>query len=131
MEQALREAHLAARDVDYVNLHGTGTQHNDAMEAAVVHDLFGGEVPCSSTKPLTGHALGAAGAIEAGLCWLALSEGNPDRLLPPHCWDGAADPALPPLRLVAPGERAGRLCRAVSNSFAFGGSNAVLVLGRE
>ncbi len=97
LEEALRDADMAPRDVDYLNLHGTATQQNDAMEAKVVHELFGGELPCSSTKPLTGHTLGAAGAIEAGLCWLALSEANPARRLPPHRWDGAADAALPPL----------------------------------
>ena len=80
----------------------------------------------SGTKPLTGHALGAAGALEAAFCWLALTG---DGTLPPHVWDGESDPELPPLHLVAPGERlakgSGRL--VMSNSFAFGGSNAALL----
>jgi 3-oxoacyl-[acyl-carrier-protein] synthase-1 len=86
-------------------------------------------VPASSTKPLTGHALGAAGAIEAAFCWMALAH-NPTQALPPHWWDGEADPALAPINLVAPGTRAARPLRHVlSQSFAFGGSNAALLLG--
>ena len=80
---------------------------------------------------MTGHALGAAGAIEAGLCWLTLAR-NPQRRLPPHWWDGEADPGLPALALVAPGQRAGGpLRRVLSSSFAFGGSNAALLLERS
>ncbi|MFC4160469.1 beta-ketoacyl-ACP synthase [Chitinimonas lacunae] len=128
---ALDRAGLAPARIDYVNLHGTATPHNDAMESLAVHQLFGAATAASSTKPLTGHTLGAAGALEAALCWLALTD-NPDGLLPPHWWDGAADPAVAPLGLVAPGARLGRpLDYALSNSFAFGGSNAALVLGRE
>lgn len=129
--QALARARIAPAQVDYINLHGTATPQNDAMESRVIHDLFGAAVAVSSTKPFTGHTLGAAAAIEAALCWLAMQDDNPDGKLPPHLWDGAADPALPPLNLVAPGTRLGRpLNWALSNSFAFGGSNATLVLGR-
>lgn len=120
-------AGCAAR-VGYVNLHGTGTRQNDAMESRVVRDLFAG-TPASSTKPLTGHALGAAGAIEAALCWLTLTD--PAGRLPPHLYDGAADPELAPLNLVAAGTRLGAPPAAVvSTSFAFGGSNVALVLER-
>ncbi len=127
--EALSRAGIAAGDIGYVNLHGTATPHNDAMEAAVVERMFGSHAPCSSTKPSTGHALGAAGAIEAAICWLALAR-NPRHMLPPHWWDGVADPALPAIDLVAPGRRAGAPLRyALSQSFAFGGSNAALVLG--
>jgi 3-oxoacyl-[acyl-carrier-protein] synthase-1 len=129
--QALARAGIAAGQIDYINLHGTGTRQNDAMEAGVIHDLFGPDAPASSTKPFTGHALGAAGAIEAALCWLAMQSDNPEGILPPQLWDGAPDPALPTLNLARPGARLGRPLRwALSNSFAFGGSNAVLVLGR-
>lgn len=129
IEAALRGAGLDGEAIDYVNLHGTATAQNDAMEAPVSAALYGAQVPMSSTKPLTGHALGAAGAIEAGLCWLMLAR-NPEGWLLPHLWDGHPDPALPPLRFVAPGERAARPLRHVaSHSFAFGGSNAALVLG--
>ena len=129
--QALARAGIDAGQIDYINLHGTGTRQNDAMEASVIHDLFGPDAPASSTKPFTGHALGAAGAIEAALCWLALQDDNLDGRLPPQLWDGDPDPALPALNLVRPGALLGRPLRwALSNSFAFGGSNAVLVLGR-
>ena len=124
MRRALEDAGLGAGNVDYVNLHGTGTTYNDAMECAAVRRVFGDAVPCSSTKPMTGHCLGAAGAVEAALCWLALRRGFG---MPPHV-AGNADPAIAPFPLPAPGN--GALLRtALSNSFAFGGSNAALVLG--
>lgn len=127
--QALARAGVDAGEVDYINLHGTATPQNDAMESRAVHALMPGGVPVSSTKPLTGHTLGAAGAIEAGLCWLSLAR-NPQHRLPPHWWDGEADPGLPALHFVAPGEVAPRPLRyALSHSFAFGGSNAVLLFG--
>lgn len=132
IEQALLRAGISASSIDYINLHGTATLQNDSMESRVIHRLFGGSVPVSSTKPLTGHALGAASAIEAGLCWLAMQDDNPYGLLPPHRWDGQPDPALPALQLVGRGDSLGRPLRwALSNSFAFGGTNAALVLGRE
>ncbi|HET6656112.1 MAG TPA: beta-ketoacyl-[acyl-carrier-protein] synthase family protein [Gammaproteobacteria bacterium] len=128
MRTALAEAGVAAGAVDYVNLHGTGTVQNDLMESHAVDRVLGRDTPCSSTKPLVGHVLGAAGATEAAFCWMLLTE--PDTApLPPHIWDGAVDPALAPVRLSAPGETAH--CRVtLSNSFAFGGNNACLVLGR-
>lgn len=127
--QALARAKLSPAQIDYVNLHGTATPQNDAMESRAVASALGSDVPVSSTKPLTGHTLGAAGAVEAGLCWLAMAD-NPAHRLPPHWWDGAVDAALPPLAFVAPGDRAERPLRHVlSQSFAFGGSNAVLVFG--
>jgi 3-oxoacyl-[acyl-carrier-protein] synthase-1 len=131
MRAALADAGVAAEDVAYVNLHGTGTPLNDAMEAKAVHRVFGG-VPCSSTKPLVGHALGASGAIEAGFCWLMLTHGAGAELRPPpHRWDGRADPGLPALDLVDVDRRLVRRAPAValSNSFGFGGNNCALVLG--
>lgn len=131
IEQALARAGLRAGDIDYVNLHGTATPQNDAMESRAVAATLGGAVAVSSTKPLTGHTLGAAGAVEAGLCWLGLAD-NPGGRLPPHWWDGAPDPDLPALHLAAPGETLGRPLRyALSHSFAFGGSNAVLLFGAD
>jgi 3-oxoacyl-[acyl-carrier-protein] synthase-1 len=127
MTRALSAAGLDAGMIDYVNLHGTATEHNDAMESRAVAATFGRDVPCSSTKALTGHTLGAAGALEAAFCWLSLTD--PQRRLPPHVWDGDADPSLPTLAFtdggsrLAPGPR-----RLMSNSFAFGGNNASLIL---
>jgi len=130
-EQALHRAGVTAAEVDYINMHGTATPQNDAMESRVISALFGNEVPVSSTKPFTGHTLGAAAAVEAALCWLSMQDDNAQGRLPPHLWDGAADPALPALNLVPPGAALGRpLRRVLSSSFAFGGSNAVLLLGR-
>jgi 3-oxoacyl-[acyl-carrier-protein] synthase-1 len=130
--QALKRAGVVASELDYVNLHGTATVQNDAMESRVIHALCGDSVAVSSTKPFTGHTLGAAGAIEAAICWLAMQDNNADGKLPPHLWDGARDATLPNMNVAQPGARLGRpLRRALSNSFAFGGANAALVLGRE
>lgn len=130
IQQALTKAGLFPAAIDYVNLHGTATIQNDAMESRAVADIFGTTVPASSTKPLTGHTLGAAGAIEAAFAWLTLAQ-NPQNLLPPHWWDGVADPSLPVLNLVAPGTRLDQPAQHIlSNSFAFGGSNACLILSR-
>lgn len=130
-EQALQRAGVEASQVDYINMHGTATPQNDAMESRVIAGLFGKAVPVSSTKPFTGHTLGAAAAVEAALCWLAMQDDNAQGRLPPHLWDGVAEPALPALNLVPPGAALGRpLRRVLSSSFAFGGSNAVLLLGR-
>jgi 3-oxoacyl-[acyl-carrier-protein] synthase-1 len=130
IQQALQRAGIQQDQIDYINLHGTATIQNDAVEAHVVYDMFGSSVAVSSTKPFTGHALGAASAIEAALCWLMMQDDNPQGKLPPHLWDGVQDPNLPRLHTVSQQEQLGRpLQWALSNSFAFGGSNAALVLG--
>jgi 3-oxoacyl-[acyl-carrier-protein] synthase-1 len=131
LEQALARAAVTAAAIEYVNLHGTATVQNDAMEAELIHRVFGDRVCVSSTKPFTGHALGAAGAIEAGLCWLAMQDDNPTGMLPAHLWDGIEDPNLPVLQLATLDTRLGHPPRwAVSNSFAFGGANVTLVFAR-
>jgi 3-oxoacyl-[acyl-carrier-protein] synthase I len=88
-------------------------------------------VPCSSTKSLTGHTLAAAGALEAAFCWLSLTDGHAERRLPPHVWDGEADPALPMLNFTHIGDHLPVEGRRflMSNSFAFGGNNACLIFG--
>ena len=126
---ALNEAGISPEQVGYINLHGTGTLHNDAMEARAIREVFSEEVPCSSTKPLVGHMLGASGATEAAFCWMALRDGA--RRLPPHRFDGVFDPELPPLSLVRQGATAEAPLRyVVSNSFGFGGSNCAVVMRR-
>ena len=128
MRAALDDAGLGPEAIGYVNLHGTATALNDAMESKAVQALFGSGLPCSSTKGMTGHTLGAAGAIEAAFAWLTLSRAwNPDRRLPPHVWDGRPDPALPTLSFATPEHRLEKSA-ILSNSFAFGGSNCALVL---
>ena len=129
MREALADAGLAADQVGYLNLHATATPKNDEMESRATREVFPDGVPCSGTKPLTGHTLGAAAALEAAFAWLALHpRWNPQRLLPPHRWDGAADPDLPALDLVKEGDRL-RAPFVLSSAFAFGGNNLGLVLG--
>lgn len=134
MQAALDDAQISAQDIDYINLHGTATPKNDAMESRAVLSVFGDTPPpASSTKPLVGHTLGAAGAIEAAFCYLLLSQHNHSFALPPHRFDGQQDPRDPSIALVAPMQCAdhGKLNYVMSNSFAFGGSNASLIFCRK
>jgi 3-oxoacyl-[acyl-carrier-protein] synthase-1 len=124
MVAALAAAQLDPADVDYINLHGTATRNNDAAEGAAVAALFGQRTPCSSTKGATGHTLGAAGAVEAIVCALALRAG----VMPGSPHTRRVDPELAVDYLLAP--RAQPLSRVLSNSFGFGGSNCSLLLGR-
>jgi 3-oxoacyl-[acyl-carrier-protein] synthase-1 len=94
------------------------------MEARAVSGVFGAELPCSSTKPMTGHMLGAAGACEAAFGLMALEAGR----MPAHLWDGESDTELPLVRLVAGQGEAARLRRVMRCSYAFGGNNIALVL---
>ncbi|MCL1132165.1 beta-ketoacyl-[acyl-carrier-protein] synthase family protein [Shewanella sairae] len=131
MQAALTMAGLQPKQIDYLNLHGTATPKNDAMESRAVQQVFDQTLPaCSSTKPLTGHTLGAAGAIEAAFCYLLLSHYNQQQYLPPQVWDNQRDPNDPSLPLVKPQTQA-KLTHVMSNSFAFGGSNASLILSRQ
>lgn len=130
-QTALNHADLSTDDIGWINLHGTGTLHNDSMESIAVAEVFGSNIPCTSTKPQTGHTLGAAGAIEAAFAWgIAHPHYNPSGKLPPQWWDKAADAHLPAIALTDsescwPSEK--RI--AASSSFAFGGSNCVLIIG--
>ncbi len=123
MRAALTEAGMKPEEIDYLNLHGTGTTYNDAMECAAVKRVLGERICCSSTKPLTGHTLGAAGAVEAALCWIALRGISP---VPPHIVE-PIDTELAPFDLPLVGDTR-QIRSALSNSFAFGGSNASLLL---
>jgi 3-oxoacyl-[acyl-carrier-protein] synthase-1 len=132
MRSALRDAGLAPSDIAYLNLHGTGTALNDAMESQAIARVFEAPPPCSSVKPMIGHTLAAAGALEAAICWLALARREQGALtLPPHLWDGERDPRLAALPLAAVGTRcaAPRPSAVMSTSFGFGGSNCALILG--
>lgn len=131
MLNALRMAKLEPEDIDYINLHGTATLQNDSMESLAVHEVFGLNTKCSSTKALTGHTLGAAGALEAGFCWLTLNQTQDRVLLPPQAGEGDIDPELAQIALVNKNEIFNAPLRyALSNSFAFGGNNVALVLGK-
>ncbi len=125
LEAALGRARLAPGDVDYINLHGTASQMNDRVEAAVVAAMFPAHVGASSTKGWTGHTLGAAGIVEAVVCLLALESGFRPGTLNARTLDPACGPQL---RLA--GERA-RTRVALTQSFGFGGNNCVLAFGSE
>ncbi|MFL0796644.1 MAG: beta-ketoacyl-ACP synthase [Cellvibrionaceae bacterium] len=126
LKKALNMANLKPEDIDYINLHGTATTHNDNMESIATHSVFGCDIPCSSTKPLTGHTLGAAGALEAAFCCLTLQ--RKDGLLPKQLWDKQYDPSLPTLNNYALTQSTKPIRKTVSNSFAFGGNNISLIL---
>ena len=136
IRRALENSGVAATNVGYINLHGTGTKFNDSMESIAVDKVFGADgikVPVSTTKPVTGHTLGAAAALEAAICWKALVENNGKNniTLPVQVWDGERDEELPEINIVDSKSEAvkGDLKICLSNSFAFGGANACLVLG--
>ena len=124
MQRALRAAGLQAQDIDYINLHGTGTRSNDASEGKAVMEVFGARTPVSSIKGALGHTLGACGIEEAAACLLAIE----NEFIPGSANTQAVDPAIGIDYAVQ--TRAGRVGRAMSNSFGFGGSNCTLVFGR-
>lgn len=124
MREALERAGLAPRDVDYVNMHGTGTPANDRSEDLALHRLFGSSVGCSSTKGWTGHTLGAAGITEAVISALCLQHGY----VPGSLGVRDIDPALKSRIVVSPEMR--ELRYVLSNSFGFGGSNCSLLFGK-
>lgn len=124
MRKALAQAGLAAAQIGYVNAHGTGTEVNDRVEAQALAQVFGPQgVAVSATKSAHGHLIGAAGAVEALACILALREG----LIAPTVGGQMADPALD-VDLVCGTARRANVRACLSNSFAFGGLNAVLCL---
>ena len=123
MERALADARRTPGHIDYINAHGTATAFNDATEGTAIAQLFGDRVPVSSTKSMMGHALGAAGAIEAAFCLLALR----GQFLPPNINYTEPDPAWS-LNIVANTARDAAIRCVLSNSFGFGGTNATIVL---
>jgi 3-oxoacyl-[acyl-carrier-protein] synthase-1 len=124
MQAALSAAQATPAEVDYINLHGTGTPSNDSAEARAVNALFGATTPCSSTKGATGHALGAAGALEAVICALTLQGG----CMPGGVNTAQQDPQLKVNYLTS--NRRAPVRRVLSNSFGFGGANCALLFGR-
>ena len=126
MHAALADAGLAPEDIDYVNAHGTGTIANDITEVAALTRVFGTRltrIPVSSTKPVHGHALGAAGALELVIAVMAMREG----IAPPTINCDEPDPACA-IDMVPEGPRLVKMRAVMSNSFAFGGINAVLIV---
>lgn len=123
MQNALDFAKLKATDIDYINLHGTATQSNDASEGKAVFSLFGSKTPCSSTKGATGHTLGAAGGLEAVISALALQHS----FMPAGVNTSSIDPAMQLNYLVK--NKIAPVSRVLSNSFGFGGTNCSLIFG--
>ena len=128
IQAALDDANLKPEDIDYINLHGTGTISNDLMESNAIYKVFGDKVPASSTKPLTGHCLGAAASIEAFICYQILKG---ERNLPIHKFDGEYDESLPKINLVTENTPQKDVKICMSTSFGFGGTNAVVVLAAK
>jgi 3-oxoacyl-[acyl-carrier-protein] synthase-1 len=124
MQAALTSASMEPGDIDYINLHGTGTPSNDRSESQAVTSIFGPTTPCSSTKGATGHTLGASGALEAVISALAIQNG----LMPGGVHTTRIDPNLT-AHYIKENRRAPVL-RVLSNSFGFGGTNCSLILGR-
>lgn len=126
MELALRDAGLSPHQIGYINAHGTGTAMNDRVESDAIRALFGADPPpVSSSKAVLGHGLGAAGALEAVITVMALA----NQIIPPtaNCIEPDTDLGID---MVPEGPRNAEFTAAISNSFAFGGLNAVLALGR-
>ncbi len=124
MERALHAAGLNPRDIDYINLHGTGTIANDSAEANAIAHVFGAATPCSSTKGATGHTLGAAGALEAAICVLAIK----NALMPSGPSAGRRDDTMT-IDYLSQNQH-GKVSTVLSNAFGFGGSNCSLIFGR-
>ncbi|MDK1684296.1 beta-ketoacyl-[acyl-carrier-protein] synthase family protein [Acinetobacter terrestris] len=128
MQKALDRAGITARDIGYLNMHGTATPQNDAMEIKAIQTVFQHyDVPISSTKHKTGHCLGAAGAIEAVICQQILADQS---WLPLH-QSGSIDPELDEQNYVLNAQLPQPIRYVMSNSFAFGGSNISLIFGTK
>jgi 3-oxoacyl-[acyl-carrier-protein] synthase II len=126
MRNALRDAKLEASAVGYLNAHGTSTPIGDTLEAHAIRNLFGKKVPVSSTKSMTGHLLGGAGGLEAGVTVLALR----DQILPPTINIENQDPETDSMDFVPNQARKAEFEYAMSNSFGFGGTNGALLFKR-
>ena len=128
MRRALDDAGLAPDEIDFVNAHGTGTPLNDAAEFAAMQQVFGeraSHIPIEATKSITGHLLGAAGAIEAVATVIALI----DRQLHPSPGGGAAEEALADVVTLMP-RPVPDVRTGISTNFGFGGANAAVIFGR-
>lgn len=128
IKNALEEANLKPEDIDYINLHGTGTVSNDLMEANAVYKIFADKVPASSTKPITGHCLGASASIETYICYQLLK--NNSKNIPIHKYDGVYDENSPEITLVTENTEVYDIKNCMCNAFGFGGTNAVLIIGK-
>lgn len=127
---ALEMAGVEPDDIGYINLHGTATRANDDMESILVNRVFGDRVPCSSTKNLTGHTLGAASSLELAACVSVLKQNTGEYPVIAQHGNYEIDPALPPINLAGP-DVTTRKPVFLSTSYAFGGSNTCLVVAKK
>jgi len=125
MKAVLSDAGLTPKEIDFINMHGTGTVANDAMESLAINSVFGENTLCASTKPLTGHTLGAAGAISVALSWLMLKH----QFVVPHIFDGEYGTDCAKINLATTKSQS-NINTVLCNAFAFGGSNASVIIGR-
>ena len=130
INDALKHADMSINSIDYINLHGTGTLINDKMESKTLERVNASNIYCSSSKTSFGHTIGAAGAMELGVCYIALSKMNKEKIIPPHLYDGEYDNELSRINLVTKKISAERLENCMSVSFGFGGSNTCLIVGK-
>ena len=126
MTNALLKANLKPENIDYINLHGTGTNANDEMEANAVFSVFQDKPICNSTKSLTGHCLGAAASLEIAICCYSLE----NNIIFKHTYDGQYDKSLPKINLAEKTIKK-NINNALCNAFGFGGTNAVIILEKN
>lgn len=130
INKALKKSNLKINDIDYINLHGTGTILNDIMESETINKVGAENIYCSSSKTAFGHTIGAAGAMELGVCYLTLSSFNKEKIIPRHLYDGEYDNNLKKINLATEKIYAEKLNNCMSVSFGFGGSNTCLIIGK-
>lgn len=131
LETALENAGMNIADIDYINLHGTGTQLNDIMESNTLSKINAQNIPCSSNKPAFGHTLGASASMELAVCYAALTAKTKEPILPIHIYDNDYDPDLKKISLVTTKQSTSRLHNCMNVSFAFGGNNTCLIIGKK
>lgn len=132
ISSALEAAKITPKDVDYIQLHGTGTHFNDIAESHAVGAIFGDSVPCSSIKPLVGHTLGASGVL--GVLLTAMTTGEAERpFFPGQKWDGVMDPEMSAISILSENRQVPEksVIYTVVNNIAFGGNNCAIVLSTD
>lgn len=133
MKMAMDNSGLSKEEVDYIQLHGTGTNFNDISEAKAIFNIWGSSIKCSSIKPLTGHTLGISGIMGVLLCTMTLEQSKGNMFLPMHIWDQCPDENIPQISLLDSNtsvNSSGPL-NFMINNFAFGGNNCSVIIGED
>ncbi len=133
MMMAIENARLSKDNVDYIQLHGTGTHLNDVSEARAIFNIWGDSIACSSLKPSIGHSLGISGIMGVLICSLILQQDSSRVFLPKHIWDEFRDENIAPIKLLDCNAPAGnsRSLNFLVNNFAFGGNNCSVIVGKD